>query len=129
MDFRVVDAVTSALTLARLALPHEDVETAPRVYAVGHALDLVPAGVDDRERERVALAERESDRRGTLVTVADRREHLRDARARDRALRQLQILGDCECASGCDKEAEHERGREKPLQSQRILVRLRVMPS
>ena len=96
----------------------------------GEGFDDVAVGVDDRHRDRVGMPQLEADHRLVGRAVTDRREHLQwptvsgcHLRAVDRALDELQVLGDREGGSAGQEQAQEDDRREDPLQSGQILRR------
>jgi hypothetical protein len=124
VDPRVIDAVGRHGSGARAAVPDEALGTAD-----GHAKarsdrgHLVAAGVHDRHRHAVGVAQPDTDSRLVRRAVADRGQDLRDERPVDLALDELQVLGDGKGGSGGHQQAKEGDRRENPLQSPSILRR------
>ena len=80
------------------------------------------AAVDDRDVEPVGLAQLEGDPRRLLRAIADGREHGLHARAEDRALLQLQSLGERERRGGGREQGDHQHRRGDTSHWRGILV-------
>jgi len=69
----------------------------------------------------VGVPQPDLDQRLAVGAPTHRRDHLRDLRPGDRALDQLEVLGDGERGSRGDQQAQKRDRRENPLQSEPIL--------
>jgi hypothetical protein len=86
---------------------------------IGQRGDVVRLRRDHRGGDGVTLPEPEPDMRDVLAAVACRREQLVHLRAVDRALLELQALGDRERGRRPAEQAEDEQDREEARHGRR----------